>query len=326
MYSNYPRRIAKCLALFLLAGCIDLSAQGGGAKIESIALSTTSIELPPRPGMRAVEGRCNNNPVIEVRVIIPEPSSETVEVETTVSGGRITSTKGLDVKWDLGGVGPGTYSITAYAKIKDEMVGEPKTAYVTVAECRAYVDGHTCPSLAIAGPNEVNAGETFKLNTAFDGGGDSSFNWSISSGVIVGGQGTREITIKTDPKQDGKITATLSINNFGGPPFCETTSSLTVQLLGPVLIDEFKLGNQGELKARLDAYLIALSNHPESKGVIEIYPVRQIEFSRILNTVNQYIKLRGFDMSRISIVNAGLSGRDKANIKLWRIPAYEPLS
>jgi hypothetical protein len=110
---------------------------------------------------------------------------------------------------------PGTYTITI--NIMDKSDAQPQTATKTVT-VRDFEDGADCfcPSLSVDSPaSPTQAGATMIFIANVNGGGASNitYNWTISDGEIIEGQGTPTIKVATNSKMGGKIvTATIEIS------------------------------------------------------------------------------------------------------------------
>ncbi len=90
-------------------------------------------------------------------------------------------------------------------------------------------------------------------------------------------------------------------------------------------IDEFGAINECDLGARIDNLFITLQNNPESKGKIIIYKGLNVlpgqlesQNSWLSRFIHNYILLRGFDKSKIEIIETGF--RDERVTELWIVP------
>jgi len=135
---------------------------------------------------------------VEVQTTIRNPKNMPVIYQYTVSGGRIIG-KGEKVFWDLKGVRPGDYTIMVGIDEGYGFVAETKSEKVTVKECPICDDPCICPIVSIKVKESVKAGEivTFSTVIASDLIKEVSYNWTISRGEIIEGQGTPEIKVKT---------------------------------------------------------------------------------------------------------------------------------
>lgn len=147
----------------------------------------------------------------------------------TVTGGQIVG-EGGNVQWNLFGVKPGNYTINLEVTEK----GKVRTANQSVI----LVDEATCglvecPIVSVSASDDfVKIGESIVFTASVSGGNleVKGYSWTISSGVIVKGQGTSQITVKPGPESDIKsITATVEINLLKNQT-CPNVTSETVQV------------------------------------------------------------------------------------------------
>jgi hypothetical protein len=203
------------------------------AKIEKFELDRNEVFIPCRPGMQTPE-KCDDGTSIKVKITAANPRNYALNYYYTVSGGRIVG-KGASVSWDLSGVRAGTYTITAGIGGDAEAFGETQTKTVQVKECSScrYVDA--CPVIEISTPTDdpVKAGETltFTANVAGIPTENITYNWTVSAGTIVEGQGTSQIKVETAREMaGGNLTATVEIGSERIAGICESTASETVSL------------------------------------------------------------------------------------------------
>ena len=191
------------------------------AEIEKIELDKTEVIITcgcigvdiPREGTACPDGF-----LITVQTFVYNPKNKPISYEYKVSGGKIIG-QGDKVVWDLEGFRPGTYTIMASIKGKRKISAETKTLSVDVRECQCHCPC-VCPTLDVTGGGNIKAGEvvSFKANVSGGTQTDLKYNWTVSQGEIIEGQGTSEIKVKTTPEMAGTITATVEI---GGSGFCE---------------------------------------------------------------------------------------------------------
>jgi hypothetical protein len=202
------------------------------AKIEKFELDRNEVFIPCRPGMKTPEN-CDESSSIKVKITAANPRNSALNYYYTVSGGRIIG-KGASVLWDLSGVRAGTYTITAGIGGDAEAFAETQTKIVQVKECNCrYVDA--CPVIEISTPADpVKAGETVTFTAKIPGdfvSENTTYNWTVSAGTIVEGQGTPQIKVETMREMaDGNLTATVEIGSERIAGICESTASKTVSL------------------------------------------------------------------------------------------------
>jgi hypothetical protein len=99
------------------------------------------------------------------------------------------------------------------------------------------VQAQNCPTVSIAGPSDqLTAGDTLVFTANISGTNISvTYNWSISAGAIMSGQGTAMIIVNTDSLAGQYVTATVELG--GVPRECISVSSATADIVaGPVKI------------------------------------------------------------------------------------------
>lgn len=231
------------VGLLLFASSHYLTTTIAQVKISpSIVLRADKIKvtLPCPPGMPNRSGSCNDDQVVGLIAEIkdsPEGSNWSYRYE--VSGGRIVGS-GAKVNLDLSGLKPGTYTITVYAtasqeKKTDEVVISSDKVSIKVESCPDCGYGDPCPVVSVeASENPIKAGEKliFKGNAYDPPPFDIrySYNWTISAGTIVKGQGTKIIEVDTTGLEGQDLTAVLEVG--GGMVDCRNrTVSSTVKII-----------------------------------------------------------------------------------------------
>ncbi len=153
-----------------------------------------------------------------------------------------------------------------------------------------------------------------------------TFRWTVSSGEIMNGQGTSDISVKLPKSQYQSITATVEVGGYS--PECQTratvisTSSLTKF---PYKFDGY--GNIGweDEEARIDNYAISLMVEPTLQAYVIIYGGRHGRRgeaqARAARAKGYLTKQRGINRERITIINGGY--REDLTIELWLNPRGE---
>lgn len=201
------------------------------AEIEKIKLDRNEVFIPCPPGMITPE-ECSDSNLIKVKVSVVNQRNDELLYNYTVSGGRIIG-KGANVAWDLSGVPEGIYTITVGIDDGSELAAKTQTETIRVKRCNCrFVDA--CPATKISTPTaSVKAGKTVIFTAKILGISPSgiSYNWTVSAGTIIKGQGTPKIKVKTTRDMaGGAITATVELQGSGIGSFCEMDSSETVSI------------------------------------------------------------------------------------------------
>jgi hypothetical protein len=294
------------------------------ANVESVSLSDTTITLGCQPGFRPREGTtCNDATSVSVSTVARDPENDVLTYNYTVSGGRIVGT-GASVSWDVSGLQPGTYTITAGVDDGCGLCGQTKTETITIAECDC-VRVCECPSLSVSGPAGVTLpGDAMTFTANVVGGTQQSvtYNWSVTAGTIESGQGTPSITVRTDQSMaDGNVTATVNVGGLDPDCNCPSEASETAPVgrIDHVLVDEFGPLSNDDVRSRLDTFFAELSNNPNNQGYIINYGTDR-EIAQLERLITNHINLRQFPRERITLVNGGPSPDGERRTKLYRIP------
>jgi hypothetical protein len=200
------------------------------ANVESLTLSTDRITIPCPSSLKGTT--CSDNWTISVSTKATDKDKKDIlTYNYTVSGGRIIGS-GANVTWDLSGVRPGTYTITAGADDGCGVCGMTKTETVTVEECNC-TQPCVAPMANVTGSSEVaKAGEiiTFTANVSGATQANITYNWTLSKGTIVAGQGTPSISVETAYLDGQAITATVEIGGINNCVGGAITDSETIEI------------------------------------------------------------------------------------------------
>jgi len=77
---------------------------------------------------------CSKVQTVEIETIARDPENDVLNYKYNVSAGKIIG-KGAKVTWDLSGIAPGTYTITAGVEDGCGVCGQTRTQTVKVIEC-----------------------------------------------------------------------------------------------------------------------------------------------------------------------------------------------
>ncbi len=285
------------------------------ANVTNLALSQTIVTIPCGPNEVPREGTtCNSDMTTNVTTTAVDPENDVLTYNYTVSGGRIVG-QGANVSWDLTGVNPGTYTITSGVDDGCGVCGQTQTKTITVEKCDCVVPvapACVCPTISVTGPSSVTkAGDTMTFTANANGGTetDITYNWTVSQGTIVSGQGTPVITVQTDASMaGGNVTAMVTV---GGSCNCTDNTAQEIagiaQPLTSTLIDTFGNVPNDDIKARLDNFNIQLSNDPSAQGYIINYGSAR-DIARREKVIRDAINFRKYDATRYTFVRGGDRG------------------
>ena len=175
-------------------------------------LDRVELKIPAPPGYGCSEKCDDGNMIINVRARGINVKEWKNVYKYKVSGGRVLD-EGKNIRWDLAGAKPGTYTITV--AVGDGKKIKEATGTIIVRDCDCFVDC-SCPTISVAGESEGKAGEiiTFTANISGGTAGDVTYDWTISQGEIVDGQGTPKITVVTSSAMTGTVKATVEIGGM----------------------------------------------------------------------------------------------------------------
>ncbi len=183
-------------------------------EVKNINLNKTKIFLPCAPGARGPDF-CTDDFIVDVHAEAFDAEDNPVIYQYTISGGRIVG-QGAKVIWNLSGLKPGTYEITAAVDDGGGIHGKTQKAFVEVEECDGCRSHCICPTISVTGSRSTDAPEQLLIFTAnVSGGGESdiTYNWTVSNGSIIKGQETPSVEI-TPNNPDETVTATVKIGGI----------------------------------------------------------------------------------------------------------------
>ena len=319
--------LAVGLLLLALAGCAEALAQSSSRRQR-----VSAPEPPPR-----VELSSNTQTIIvcardasqgpaQVQLTARPTnfSSNSLRYRWTTSQGRIVGT-GPNTTWDLTGLEPGVYQASVEV---DDGVDPICTAYsntvVVIRPCPPLKP--LCPNIVISCPETVNIGTPVTFTASISGGTPNItpvYNWTVSAGQIISGQGTPSIQVDTTGLAGQAITATVRVEGYE----LECSAVCTTQIPRERRSREFDryadIARDDE-KARLDNFAIELQNEPDAKGYIFFYSgrgrrARPGDAQARLNHARDYlINRRGIDPGRLVTLIG--SPQETIRAELWIVP------
>jgi len=169
------------------------------ADVTGLTLSSENLTLPCRAGLVPRAGVTpSESMIVDVATTSVDAEDDVLTYDYTVSGGRIVGT-GKDVRWDLTGVNPGSYTITAGVDDGCGLCGKTKTAEVTVVKCEPTCILIRCPSISVTGPDAISGESDYYADISGGAFMSVTYEWSVTNGVILSGQGTPSVTVKLEP-------------------------------------------------------------------------------------------------------------------------------
>lgn len=302
------RHLSGLLMLLALVGLHIFATEALAQKVRE-----TFVYAPPMVSLAADQSvikTCEGDmtpAVVHLNASATSLGGNNIRYRWTTSAGRIDG-DGSSVIWDLAGVKPGSYN--ASLAISMGSAEETCEAFVNTAvlvKCPP-LPPPVCPSVNISCPDRVTPGQPVTFGAALTGGSGNVtpvYNWTVSAGKIIEGQGTNSIKVDTTGLAGQSITATLSMGGYDLD--CSATCSL--HFPAPLTcrkFDEYSGISRNDEKARLDNFAIELQNDPTSTGHVIINPKQggrpgQVQ-TQTKGIVDYLVNSRGLDARRVVTV------------------------
>ena len=262
-----------------------------------------TIELNASP---TVVSACQGQPAkvhLDARVIFPSGASP--RYRWSANAGHIAGT-GATTEWDLTGVKPGNYQVFLEA---DNGATEECSLFSS-AMVRINCAPPTCPTISISCPEklEINEPLTFCANNAGGSPGVRPvYEWSVTAGKIISGEGTSCIEVDTTGLAGQSVRATLNMPGYSDLN-CSATCIAQIPNEPPKCrkFDEYSNIPRNDEKARLDNYAIELQNDPTSTAHVVVYPGRNGKAGEVqlhsMRVIDYLVNARAIDKQRITVV------------------------
>ncbi len=320
------RNERRLIGLFLPVVLVGIFALSTSAIAQKKVVIVDRSFTPPNLSLAAdpqVITVCEGAGPAIVQLNARATSDYPIRYRWTTSGGRITG-DGAAVSWDLSGLQPGYYK--AYVDIDTGSGDEACQAFSSTAVLvnRCPPPPPVCPNVSIICPEKAELGQVLTFSSNATGGSPDvtpTYNWTVSAGRIIEGQGTPSIRVDTTGLAGQAVTATLSMGGYN----LDCSASCTVQMPVPLecrKFDEFPTLSYNDEKARLDTYAIELQNDPTATAYVIVYPARggragavERQTKRIIDYM---VNSRGIDASRI--VTLVGPAREAMMTELWLCP------
>jgi hypothetical protein len=265
---------------------------------------------------------CDAAPV-QLRATASSLEGRPLRYKWTTNGGRLSG-QGANPTWDLSGARPGAYQ--AVVEVDDGRYLDCvafSSASIVVTDCPPP-PRPVCPTVNVSCPDVTAEGQPviFTANLGSTPGITPTYNWTVSAGHIISGQGTPSITVDTAGLAGQTVRADLDLGGYGTP--CPTSCATSIPIVSkPRKFDEYCDIARNDEKARLDNYAIQLQGEPGSQGYIFVYPkskARPNEAQARAKRISDYlVNSRGIDASRFTVTIG--AAREDWLFELWVVPA-----
>lgn len=322
MFRN-PTRLIGYLAPIALVAFVSVPSL---AQTRTVSTANAPLSLTLTSDTNSVSACANGGaPQVKLTANAVSPGGYPIKYKWSTEAGVITG-EGPVVTWSLAGLKPGYHK----ASLDIQSVGAEASCQafssITVLVNPCPPVKPVCPAIEITCPTTVEVDQPITFTSRYTGGVPANvtpvYNWSVSAGTIIEGQGTSTIKVDTKGLGGQTVRATLSIGGYTLE--CSADCAVTIPLpkLYSRKFDEFPDIARNDEKARLDNFAIELQNDPTATAYVIVYPGKkskrgdiQLHSSRI---VDYLVHSRGLDERRIvTLVGAP---RDQLHIDLWVTP------
>lgn len=301
------------------APTVNLTASADRLRVNNCAPGTHAVGDCVAPGSASVTLSAGAS----------DPDGDTLLYTYNVTSGRIEGSGG-NVTWNMSGLAPGTYTVTVSVDDGKGCV-TTQTKEIVVEACNCEPDARPCVSVDASGPASVQEGTPITYTARLsDPSASVTYNWSVSAGSIIEGQGTSTITVSTAGQGGKTITATVEIG--GIPPECPRVDSASTDVTGEVKppieekVDDFEARAFNDDKARLDDFAVKLQSDPGSTGVIVVHKGsksrNRLEADiRANRSIDYLVNNRGISRDRLKAIVVETGMYEKLHLELWVVPS-----
>ena len=328
MLRNQSRLIGylASIAPIALAACLSAPPASAQTRTVTVAATNAPLSLSLTSDTNAVTACADNGaPQVRLTAKAVSPGGYPIKYKWSTSAGTITG-EGPVVTWNLAGLKPGYHK----ASLDIQSIGSDgsceafSSVSVLVNPCAAVQP--VCPAIEIVCPTNIAIDQPLTFSSRYTGGVPANinpvYNWTVSAGTIIEGQGTSTIKVDTTGLAGQTVRASLSMGGYT----LECAGDCAVTLPLPKLIgyrfDEFPDISRNDEKARLDNFAIALQNDPSATGHLIVYPGKTGKRGEVQHHASRIIEYlvhsRGLDERRfVTLVGAP---RDQLIVQLWVTP------
>lgn len=318
-----PSRLVGYLAPIALA--VVVSAPSILAQTRTVAAANAPLSLSLTADANSVSACDGSAQQVKLTANAVSPGGYPIKYKWTTESGMISG-EGPVVTWNLAGLKPGYHK----ASLDIQSVGAEGSCQafssITVLVNPCPVVKPVCPAIEISCPTTITRDQPVTFTSSYTGGVPNitpEYNWWVSAGKIIEGQGTNTIKVDTTGLAGDNVTATLSMAGYNLDCSASCTIGIPLPIPNNRKFDEFPDIQRNDEKARLDNFAIELQNDPTATGYVIVYPGKtskrgdvQHHSSRIIEYL---VHSRGLDERRI-VTLVGTT-RDQLLVQLWVSPA-----
>jgi PKD-like domain len=323
MPRNHLPRIGYLAPIALVA---FLSATHILAQTRTVAAANAPFSLSLTSDANIVSACASEGaPQVRLTARAVSPSGHPIKYRWTTSSGVITG-EGPVVTWGLAGLKPGYHK----ASLEIESAGSDNSCQafssvsVLVNPCAPIKP--ICPAIEIVCPTNVRIDQPLTFHSNATGGSNPAsapaYNWSVSAGTIIEGQGTDTIKVETTGLAGQTVRASLSMGGYNLECAADCAVTIPLPKLNGRRFDEFADIARNDEKARLDNFGIEMQSDPTATAYVIVYPGKKGKRGDVQHhagrIVEYLVNSRGLDQRRI--VTLVGSPRDSLFVELWITP------
>ncbi len=318
-------RLARYLAPIALVASISMP-QALAQKTQVVSAVNAPLTLSLTADTNTVSA-CADGGAQQVRLTANavSPGGYPIKYKWTTDAGTISG-EGAVVTWNLAGLAPGYHK----ASLDIQSVGSDgscqafSSVSVLVKPCVAVQP--VCPAIEISCPTDVAINQPLTFTSRYSGGIPANvtpvYNWTVSAGTIIAGQGTDTIKVDTAGLAGQTVRASLSMGGYNLECSAECAVAIPLPKPNNKKFDEFPDISRNDEKARLDNFGIELQNDPTATAYVIVYPGRSSKRSEVQHhssrIVDYLVNSRGLDQRRIVTLVGPV--RDQLFVELWITP------
>ncbi len=322
MFSNQSRLIGY-LALSALVAF--LSAPQTFSQTRTVASANAPLSLSLTSDANAVSACVDGAPQVRLTAQAVSPGGYPIKYKWSTSAGVING-EGPVVTWNLAGLKPGYHK----ASLDIESVGSDgscqafSSVSVLVNACPAIQP--VCPAIEVLCPNKVALDQPLTFTSLSTGGVPAKvspvYNWSVSAGKIIEGQGTSTIKVDTTGLGGQTVRATLSVGGYSLECSGECGVTIPLPRIYSRKFDEFPDIARNDEKARLDNFAIELQSDPTATGYVVVYPGRSSKRGEVQHHASRIVEylVHSRSMDQRRIVTLVGPAREQLFVELWLTP------
>jgi hypothetical protein len=322
MFKNFTR-LALCAAPIALAALVSYIPAGAQKPTAAVVSAPLKLNLTANT---TVVSACSDSGAPQVRLTADavSPSGNPIKYRWTTTAGTISG-EGPVVMWNLAGLKPG-YHKASLDIVSTGSDGECQAfSSVTVLVNACAPVRPVCPAVEITCPTAVGTDQPLTFTSHYTGGTAGItpvYNWTVSAGTIIAGQGTDTIKVDTTGLAGQTVRASLSMGGYNLECAADCAVSIPVPKIISRRFDEFPDIARNDEKARLDNFGIELQNDPTATAYVVVYPGKsgkRAEVQQHAGRIVEYlVNSRGLDQRRIVTLVGPV--RDQLFVELWVTP------